>query len=190
MRSWHRFRLRRAGRPFRQEFVGTSDRLLVERLAAHRQPPIPFDDLWSQYPRKKELFRTRITEVPFRAETVDLVRQLSQYYKLAVVTSSARIEIEPAILNAGIREHFHALVCGKEVENLKPAPDPYSKAAELLGARKPLVSARAAGFDVLRVGDAQGVARAIKELLITDIMYPVESATKIARQSYVTPPGC
>ena len=162
---------------FQRECVGTSDRLLVERLAAQHQPPIPFEDLWNQYPRKKELFRTRITEVPFPAATVELVRELTNSYKLAVVTSSARIEIEPALMHGGIRACFHELVCGKEVENLKPAPDPYLKAAELLGARQPLViedsesgvaSARAAGFEVLRITDVEGVARAVRDLLISE----------------------
>ena len=160
---------------FQRECVGTSDRLLVERLAAQHHPPIPFEDLWNQYPRKKELFRTRITEVPFPAATVDLVRELTGSYKLAVVTSSARVEIEPALVHGGIRACFHELVCGKEVDNLKPAPDPYLKAAELLQARQPLViedsesgvaSARAAGFEVLRITDVEGVAGAVREFLI------------------------
>jgi HAD superfamily hydrolase (TIGR01509 family) len=160
---------------FERECIGVSDRALIERLAAQRRPPIPFDDLWSRYPSKKELFRMRIAEAPpFVAETVALVRELSQSYKLAVVTSSARTEIEPALLNGGIRACFQELVCGKEVENLKPAPDPYLKAAELLGASNPLAiedsdsgvaSARAAGFEVLRISDIQGVARAVREFL-------------------------
>jgi len=162
---------------FQRECVGTSDRLLVERLAAQHHPPIPFEDLWGQYPRKKELFRTRITEVPFPAATVDLVRELAGSYKLAVVTSSARIEIEPALTHGGIRSCFHELVCGKEVDNLKPAPDPYLKAAELLQARQPLViedsesgvaSARAAGFEVLRITDVESVAGAVREFLISE----------------------
>jgi HAD superfamily hydrolase (TIGR01509 family) len=78
-------------------------------------------------------------------------------------------------MHGGIRACFHELVCGKEVENLKPAPDPYLKAAELLGARQPLViedsesgvaSARAAGFEVLRITDVEGVATAVREFLI------------------------
>jgi beta-phosphoglucomutase len=160
---------------FERECIGVSDRALIERLASQRQPPIPFDELWSQYPCKKELFRRRLAEAPpFVAETVALVRELSEFYKLAVVTSSARIEVEPALLHGGIRACFQELVCGKEVENLKPAPDPYLKAAELLGARKPLViedsdsgvaSARAAGFEVLRISDVQDVARAVREFL-------------------------
>jgi beta-phosphoglucomutase len=163
---------------FERECIGVSDRALIERLASQRRPPIPFDDLWSRYPGKKELFRTRIAEAPpLVAETIALVRELSQSYKLAVVTSSSRTEIEPALLNGGIRACFQELVCGKEVQNLKPAPDPYLKAAELLGARNPLViedsdsgvaSARAAGFAVLRISDVQGMARAVRELLIAE----------------------
>ena len=157
---------------FQRECIGVSDRALIERLVAQGQPPIKFDELWARYPRKKELFRTRIAEAPpFLAATVTLVRELSQSYKLAVVTSSARVEIEPALINGEIRACFQELVCGKEVENLKPAPDPYLKAAELLGARNPLVvedsdsgvaSARAAGFGVLRISDVQGMARAVR----------------------------
>lgn len=164
---------------FERECIGVSDRALIERLASQRRPPIPFDDLWSRYPSKKELFRTRIAEAPpFVAETVALVRELSQSYKLAVVTSSARTEIEPALLNGGIRACFQELVCGKEVENLKPAPDPYLKAAEMLGARNPLViedsdsgvaSARAAGFEVLRISDVRGAAKAVREFLIAEV---------------------
>lgn len=160
---------------FQRECIGVSDRDLIERLASQRRPPIPFQDLWSKYPSKKELFRTRITDVPFPAETVNFLWELTNFYRLAVVTSSARIEIEPALLHGGIRSCFQELVCGKEVDHLKPAPDPYLKAAALLGARNPLViedsdagvaSALAAGFEVLRINDVQGVARAVREFLI------------------------
>ena len=80
--------------------------------------------------------------------------------KLAVVSSSGRTEVEPPIVHAGIRERFEVLVCGLEAGKLKPAPEPYLRAAELLGVRRPLVvedsesgvaSAVAAGFDVLRI---------------------------------------
>jgi beta-phosphoglucomutase-like phosphatase (HAD superfamily) len=66
------------------------------------------------------------------------------------------------------------LVCGKEVQNLKPAPDPYLRAAELLESTCPLAvedsapgvaSAVAAGFDVIQVRDAQEVAGKVAEAL-------------------------
>lgn len=165
---------------YQRECVGLSDHALIERFAARRQPPIRFEELWARYPAKKELFRSRIAEAPpFPPTTVELVRELSGSYKLAVVTSSARAEIEPALIQGGMRDYFQVLVCGKEAENLKPAPDPYLKAAELLSAKNPLVvedsdsgvaSACAAGFEVLRINDVAGVAGALRSFLITDIM--------------------
>ena len=100
-----------------------------------------------------------------------MIRELSKNYKLAVVSSSGRSEVERPIQKAGFRDCFGAMVCGREVANLKPAPDPYLKAAELLGSRKPLViedsdagvaSGLAAGFDVLRISTSD---RVVEELL-------------------------
>jgi len=160
---------------FARECIGTSDRDLVARLAAERDPPMPFDQLWAEYPRKKELFRSRIiAELLFLPETLRLISDLIRDYKLAVVSSSARSEIEPALIEAGIRQYFVELVCGKEVPNLKPAPDPYLRAAELLESERPLVvedsapgvaSAVAAGFAVIQVRDVHEVARRVAEAL-------------------------
>ena len=104
---------------FVREFVGVSDQDLVRRMAAARVPPIPFDDLWAVYPKKKELFRTRVSEAPpILGETVALIEELRRDYKLAVVSSSARIELEPALIRCGIRQHFVELVCGKEAQQI------------------------------------------------------------------------
>ena len=141
--------------------IGTSEHDTIRAYLTLADPPLAFDALWAQYPRKKDLFRAMIAkDVPLAPGACELLRQLRQQFRLAVVSSSNRREVEPALQTAGIREHFDALVCGLEVPNLKPAPDPYLKAAELLEARQPLVvedsnagvaSAQAAGFDVLRV---------------------------------------
>jgi beta-phosphoglucomutase-like phosphatase (HAD superfamily) len=66
------------------------------------------------------------------------------------------------------------LVCGKEAANYKPAPDPYLRAAELLESACPLVvedseagvtSAKAAGFDVIRVAAVHDVASAVRQAI-------------------------
>jgi beta-phosphoglucomutase len=160
---------------FTRDFVGVSDQDLIRRMAAARVPPIPFDDLWAEYPRKKELFRARVTEAPpISDQTVSLIKTLHSDYKLAVVSSSARLEIEPPLVKRGIRAYFQELVCGKEVQNLKPAPDPYLRAAELLAAKRPLVvedseagvtSAKAAGFDCVRIRSVSEVGEAVSGAL-------------------------
>ncbi len=159
--------------PFYQaRCIGISDKLMVERLAAERVPPLPAEDWMPAYHSKLGMFRQNIeTNPPFLAETITMVRELSLMYKLGVVSSSGRSEVEAPIERAGFRDCFQAIVCGKEVEHLKPAPDPYLRGAQLLGASRPLVvedsdagveSGRAAGFDVLRVSSAAMVANELR----------------------------
>ena len=145
------------------------------QLAAERIPPAAADELWPTYERKKAMFRERIqASDPIGDENAALLRSLREKYKLAVVSSSDRSEIEPVLERAGIRPLFQALVCGTEVRHLKPAPDPYLRAAELLAARRPLViedsdagvaSGNAAGFAVLRIASPRTLAREIRDFL-------------------------
>jgi HAD superfamily hydrolase (TIGR01509 family) len=145
--------------------------MMVERIS----PPGLFDEIWPKYALKQALFRHKLMlKSPFLFETTRLIADLAPDYKLAVVSSSGRTEVEPPIIRAGIRDHFQAMVCGKEAGNLKPAPDPYLRAAELLGAKRPLVvedsaageeSGRAAGFEVLRVTSAATVPAELRRAL-------------------------
>jgi HAD superfamily hydrolase (TIGR01509 family) len=160
---------------YRNNCIGVSDRLMVAQLASERVPPIPFEDIWPEYDRKQLLFRARLEQdPPFLDSTLQLVRDLAKTYRLAVVSSSGRLEVEPPVERAGIRSCFQAFVCGREVPKVKPAPDPYLRAAELLGVSRPLViedsdagveSARAAGFEVLRVSSAEAVAEEVRAKL-------------------------
>ena len=50
----------------------------------------------------------------------------------ALVSSSARVIVE-AVLDAVGREHFDVTVSGDDVSRTKPHPEPYLRAAELLG---------------------------------------------------------
>jgi beta-phosphoglucomutase len=156
---------------YQRECIGISDRLMVERIST----PALFDLIWPKYADKQALFRHKLTlKSPFLAETEALIADLSPHYKLAVVSSSGRTEIEPPLERAGLRSHFDAMVCGKEAGNLKPSPDPYLRAAEILGATQPLVvedsaageeSGRAAGFEVLRVTSAESVPSELRRVL-------------------------
>ncbi len=63
---------------------------------------------------------------------VEFVRLLSSKYKLAVASSSALINIERNLFNLKIKDEFDKLVTGLLVENPKPAPDVFLKAAKEL----------------------------------------------------------
>jgi beta-phosphoglucomutase len=157
--------------------IGISDRTMLERFAKENPTPLDVEKLLAQYPRKKELFRERmIAANPFPAATLELIPELAhaQGVPMAVVSSSGRTEVEPAMIHAGIRQHFQTLVCGLEAGKLKPEPDPYLKAAETLGARRPLVvedsdagvaAGHAAGFEVLRIAHPNELARELRRYL-------------------------
>ncbi len=58
----------------------------------------------------------------------------AEHIPMALVTNTQRALTERALNNIG-RQYFSVSVCGDDVLNGKPAPDPYLRAAELLGMR-------------------------------------------------------
>ena len=145
---------------YRREGIGVSDRHLMKVLCGQVTPPLDVEVLLAEYPRKKELFRSRMLERrAFSEEVLSLIAKLSNH-QLGVVTSSGRYEVEPILAAAGVLDRFQVAVYGGDVKRLKPAPDPYLLAVERLGVSNALViedsaageqSARAAGLDVLRI---------------------------------------
>jgi len=154
------FGLRLDWKTYCEEGIGVSDRQLLSLLCQRVDPPFDVERLFAEFPRKRDLFRSRMLErQPFSADVFELLRELGGY-QLAVVTSSGQPEVEPVLEKAGLRSFFHAVVYHADVKQHKPAPDPYLLAVEKLGVRTALAvedsdagetSARAAGLDVLRV---------------------------------------
>ncbi len=119
--------------------VGVADHNMLDFLVSLAPNPIDPESLRPQYAVKKDLLRRRIVEaMPCSDDTVELIRSLDAY-RLAVVTSSGRLEVEPVLELAGIRQYFPVVVFGEDVSRHKPHPEPYLLAAERLGAKKPLV---------------------------------------------------
>lgn len=80
--------------------------------------------------RAEELFRTSLVWKPGARELLVAVHGAG--LPAALVTSTHRRLTEIALDTIG-REYFAATVCGDEVDHPKPAPDPYRRAAQLLG---------------------------------------------------------
>lgn len=53
--------------------------------------------------------------------------------RLGVASSSSRTWVEGHLARLGLREHFHAIRCGDEVERVKPEPHLYLAAVDALG---------------------------------------------------------
>jgi beta-phosphoglucomutase len=160
---------------FRANCVGLHERGTVEWLCGQRTPPVPFEEIWAQYPKKKLLFRERMMRPDaIGTDVTELMRELKGDYLMAVVTSSGKVEVEPVLEMAGILPLIETAVYGGDVRNLKPAPDPYLLAVERLGTSNALVvedseagvaSARAAGLDVLQIDSQPRMSDLVRERL-------------------------
>jgi len=147
---------------FEKYCIGIPDRQVAEFFRKLVDPPLDYAAVWAQKPLKRRLFLTKVKQKPpFSDHVIEFVKSLADY-KLAVVSASSRVELEPALEAAGILGCFGAVIGTEDVERTKPAPDPYLRAIELLGVRRGLAvedseagiaSATAAGLDVLRIQD-------------------------------------
>lgn len=77
-----------------------------------------------------ELFEQGLTWLPGAREMLDALTDAG--VPMALVTNTRRGLTERALKSIG-SHYFSASVCGDEVENAKPAPDIYRRAAALLG---------------------------------------------------------
>ncbi len=163
---------------YREHCVGTHERFTLQLLGALAPSPCDAETLEAAYSRKKEIFsRTLFAAPPFAEGLRELLGALRKEYRLGLVSSTNRYVIEPALAAGGFDGVFELLVCGREAEQVKPAPHPYLRAAALLAAKNPLAvedsasgiaSARAAGFEVLVIPRPEDVTRLLCERLNFD----------------------
>jgi beta-phosphoglucomutase len=159
---------------YRDHYLGVADRDMIPIIAARAHPPRNWESLWERYPVKRECLRKRLEQPPFLPDLADLLGELRRGRKLAVVSTSVRVEVEPALIAGGLRPYFDAVITGENTARHKPAPDPYLLAAQRLSAQNPLVledsepgiaSGRAAGFEVLAVPDAASMPALLRQRL-------------------------
>ena len=119
------------GKPITEEeyydqLAGLSDPEVVEKWLGNPDPAV--------VARKIERYRTLSADgSTVSAEAREAVRDAAERVAVAVVSGSARSEIEPVLEAAGLASSISALVASEDVEHGKPAPDGYRRALELLG---------------------------------------------------------
>ncbi|MGN0794406.1 MAG: HAD family hydrolase [Aristaeellaceae bacterium] len=98
-------------------------------------------------------------------------------YLLAVASSTSREKVEANLVRTGVRSYFDVVISGDMVENSKPAPDIYLRAAEELGvkpgcccaledSRNGLLSAHKAGMPVIMVPDLWEPDDEVKQFIL------------------------
>jgi HAD superfamily hydrolase (TIGR01509 family) len=159
---------------YRAHAVGIADREMMRLLAGMAKKDLAAEAMEHAFQEKKALFARRAaTEVVIPESVRELILELA--LPAAVVSSSFRLEVEPALAAAGIRDRFRTLVFGDDVRKLKPHPEPYLLGASRLNAERPLVvedsdtgaaAGQAAGFEVLRVASAYQTGVQVRAALV------------------------
>ena len=118
------------GKPISEEdyydrLAGLSDPEVVEKWLAKPDPEL----VAHKIERYRELSADGSTVSP---EARQAVLDAAGRVAVAVVSGSARSEIEPVLEAAGVSSAITAVVASEDVEHGKPAPDGYRRALELL----------------------------------------------------------
>ncbi len=138
---------------------------------------VDIEALWRYSREYMEDYYSRYT-VTAKKGLHDLLTYLKRKgYKLAVASSTKRAKVEENLVSAGVRHYFDAVIAGDMVENSKPAPDIYLRAAEAIAvppescyaledSRNGLLSAHRAGCRVIMVPDLWQPDDVVKEFIL------------------------
>lgn len=86
--------------------------------------------------KRDNLYQELITTKDIAIKDVKMVlKELSKKYKMAIVTTSRRVDFELIHKNRGIVDFMDFVLCEEDYERAKPFPDPYLKALEIFSAR-------------------------------------------------------
>ena len=108
------------------------------------------------------------------------VAEILEYFKaekipMAVASSSPAEIIEKNLTRTGIKKYFDVLIAGDEVENGKPAPDIFLKAAEKIGVKPENCYIFEDSFNGIRAA----VAAKSFAVMVIDCVQPTDEIKKI-----------
>jgi len=112
------------------KFIGVQDKLIAQEIVETFELPVTSERLLEE---KRWKYRQYICSelAPF-PELAVAIKSL-QEYKLGIVTSSEKAEVDLITQKMGINSLFDIIVGGDEIINNKPCPDIYLKAIKMLG---------------------------------------------------------
>ena len=138
-------------------FKGMTERKVFERIMEKYGTDV--HDIEVLIDAKETTFRALLVDLEPIPGALDFIRRASRSFRLALTTSSARINQEIAFRKFELAPYFEAVVTAEDIVYPKPHPQPYLTTAERLGIDPPhclvvedsihgVRSARAAGCRV------------------------------------------
>jgi beta-phosphoglucomutase len=121
-------------RAYFERFLGYGDRDVFVEVAKDGAWELSDQTLQRMMALKADRYRYHLAEGhALYATAAPCVQALAQAFPLAIASGSLHGEIEHILLAGGLRQHFQLIVGADDVTEGKPAPEPYIKAAALLG---------------------------------------------------------
>jgi HAD superfamily hydrolase (TIGR01509 family) len=109
--------------------------------------------------------------VALKAGVVELLDFLDRLgLPRAIATSSHHQDVDRNLGHHGLRQRFHAVVAGGDYERSKPFPDPFLKAAEMLGVDPAHCLALEDSHNGIRAAHAAGMMA----VMVPDLLEPTE----------------
>ena len=138
--------------------------------------------------RKLEVLKSSLVRSPISERTLEVLPRLEDW-RLGLVTSAERDEVEPVLRSVNIQDCFEAAVFGGDVTRHKPAPDPYLAIAARMSISTGFVfedsdagmaSAAAAGFHAIRVDAPENLPEIVYQIhrnwLLSNYQNPLDNA--------------
>jgi len=152
---------------------GVADLRMREALIEMSPQAIDLPDLAPYLPVRKQLVREwSLDRSPISQTTLEILRRLGDW-RLGLVTSAERADVEPVLRSANIQDCFEACVFSGDVTRHKPAPDPYLAIAARMSVATGIAfedsdagiaSAHAAGFRAIRVDNPEDLSEAVSKI--------------------------
>jgi pyrophosphatase PpaX len=124
--------LEKRGHTFTDEQIGANFTVFRERMEA-----LGIADVDAIIAEADVVATREVPNVQLYPDALVTLRDLHRAgKKVALVTTSRHDQIDPLLAKYRLRDLFDAVVCGDDVANHKPHPEPIEKALELLGGTK------------------------------------------------------
>jgi len=167
---------------YERRMVGVSDLNAAREFLSDAGREVTAEAAGQLVAGKRERYRARFAEELDIDEPVrKWIEQNSKNLSIAVVSSSARPDVEPLLHKTGVFNSLRAVVCGDQVTERKPDPEIYRLAVRLVGDGNPglepgdclavedsnsgVEAARRAGIRVVRVASPQELLGALGDAI-------------------------
>ena len=118
---------------FEKKFVGLPSGAIARDIVTNYSCPINVDTLIQKKTLLVKQFLNK-QAFPLIDDALAVIGALKQAgFTLGVVTGASQLSIATTIERHNLSQYFDVVVCGEDVENNKPAPDPYRLAVQQLG---------------------------------------------------------